>query len=220
MNSASIAARKAGLSRHQAGPTKYSGGASPLIRSTTHVGGNSSRKSTSVATYSSRSISRTSPRGDPVGQRRVLHRVQVVDLDRVDPQPGHFAGGGHHVVVRFAGQAQHDVGTDLEAAAAAALPWRRRSASWWCPRFIQSSERSWIVCSPYSTDKISPAGDLAQQVEHVVGHAVGPRADGQPDDLRMVERLFVDAAQAGRPARRCSWPAESRPESGRPRSAI
>jgi len=49
-NSASIARFTAGLSRHQSGPIKKSGGASPLIRSMTIVGGKSSRKSTTVCT--------------------------------------------------------------------------------------------------------------------------------------------------------------------------
>ena len=38
-------------------------------------------------------------------------------------------------------------------------------------------------------------GELFQQVKHVVGNAVGPRAHDQPNDLGMAERLFVDGLE-------------------------
>ena len=50
---------------------------------------------------------------------------------------------------------------------------------------------------PYSTDRVRVAlGKLFEQVEHVVRHAIGPRADRQADDLRMRERFFVQRPQS------------------------
>ncbi len=44
-----------------------------------------------------------------------------MDLYGVEAEAADFAGGGEHVGVGFAGEAEHDVGTDFEASAAAAV---------------------------------------------------------------------------------------------------
>ena len=43
--------------------------------------------------------------------------------------------------------------------------------------------------------EVGAAGQLLQQVEHVVGHAVAARADGEADDLRVRERFLVERSQ-------------------------
>ena len=91
------------------------------MRSTIIVGGSSSMKSTTVRTYSARSISRTSPRATWSASGVFFTQYKVVNLHRVDAEPAQLAGRGQHVVVRFAGQAEDHVGADFEAAPAAAL---------------------------------------------------------------------------------------------------
>ena len=64
---------------------------------------------------------------------------------------------------------------------------------------------------PYSTDEIRAAGQFAQQIEHVVRHAIGPRANRQADDLRMRRAPASYTVRNRRPARRCWSPAGSTP---------
>ena len=43
---------------------------------------------------------------------------------------------------------------------------------------------------------VAVAGILPEHVEHRVGHGIGPRADGEADDLRVVQRRVVQLTQA------------------------
>ena len=43
--------------------------------------------------------------------------------------------------------------------------------------------------------QIGLSGDLAQKCQHIVGQAIGPGADCQADDLRMIERLEIQVSQ-------------------------
>lgn len=55
------------------------------------------------------------PRGDLISELGVLDAIKIVDFNGVDVHTGKFPGRGEHVVVRFAGEPEHDVGADFKA---------------------------------------------------------------------------------------------------------
>ena len=127
--------------------------------------------------------------------RRAADDVQVVDLDRLDGQAGQGVGRRHHVVVRLARQIQDDVGAQVQAAALAAAHGVEEGVV--VMAAVHPVERAVVdALQAQLQADVAVAGVLLQQIQHRVGHGVGPRADGEADDLRMVQRLVVEPAQA------------------------
>ena len=96
---------------------------------------------------------------------------------------------------RFARQAQDDVGAQVEAAALAAPDGVDEGVE--VMAAVHPVERAVVdaLQAQFQADVALP-GVALQQIQHRVRHAVGPRADGQADDLRMVQGLVVEPAQA------------------------
>jgi len=132
-------------------------------------------------------------RRDFLGEPRVLHAVQVVNLHRVDVHPGEFPRGGEHVGVGFSRQAKHDVGADFKAATTAALD-RVEERIVVMPA-IHPIERA-IVHGLHAVldGDIGAGSDFFQQIEHVVGDTIAARADGESHDLGVAECFLVEGA--------------------------
>ena len=127
--------------------------------------------------------------GELIGQGRVFDGVQVVEFDRIHPEPGHLVGRGVHLFFRLSREAEYDVGGDFKAAAPAPRDCidhcRVRAAP------VHPGERSIVhrLHSVFDRD-IRLLGQFCQQFEHIVLDAVGPGADCQPDNPVMTERFF------------------------------
>jgi len=66
-----------------------------------------------------------------------------------------------------------------------------KAATLW-PRLMAARVASWADCSPYSTQMRWFLIQFGEGVQHLIGHAIRSRADGQTDNVRNRQRLFID----------------------------
>lgn len=132
--------------------------------------------------------------GDLIGEWRVLHAVQIVNLNGVEAKSADLARRCQHVVMQFARQAQDHMRTNFEPTAAAALD--RVDHGVVMVAAVHPVERAVVHCLHAVFDgEIRAPSEFGQQVQYIVRHAVGPRANHQAYDLRMRERFFIHAPQ-------------------------
>ncbi len=130
-----------------------------------------------------------------IRQRCVLHAIQIVNLHRIDAELAQFAGCRQHVVMRFARQPQNRVCADFETAPAASR-YGIDHRIVMMPA-VHPIERAVVHRLHAVLDgKIRTTGKLFQQIEHIIRHAIGSRANHESDDLRMRKRFFVNGAQS------------------------
>ena len=85
--------------------------------------------------------------------------------------------------------------TDLEPSATAAL--HRIQKRVVVLAAVHPVERAVVHrLDPVFDAQVRPLGELAQQIQHIIRHTIGPRSDRQTNDARVGERAQVQRPQA------------------------
>ncbi len=127
--------------------------------------------------------------------RCAADRVQIVNFDGIDLLPRNLVRRRHHVGMRFAGKPQHHVHADVEAPPTTS------------PHRIQKRSRIMAPIHPLQgtvMHRLHPIFDanvaglrqLRQQIEDIIGHAIGASPDCQSHDLGMRSHRFVQGTQS------------------------